>query len=84
MLVKIWPVGMQLTNCYLVGQVETREALVIDPGTDSETEAKKILKEHWPTPLDKDVQKEISEIISRAEKELPKSNLKMQKKLQKL
>ena len=37
--------------------------------------AKKILKEHWPTPLDKDVQKEISEIISRAEKELPKSTL---------
>ncbi len=32
-----------------------------------------ILKEHWPTPLDKDVQKEISEIIRRAKKELPKS-----------
>ncbi len=30
-----------------------------------------ILKEHWPTPLDKDIQKEISEIIRRAEKELP-------------
>jgi len=37
--------------------------------------AEEILKEHWPTPLDKDVQKEISEIISRAEKELPKSTL---------
>ncbi|UCE15521.1 MAG: trimethylamine methyltransferase family protein [Candidatus Bathyarchaeota archaeon] len=35
--------------------------------------AEEILREHWPTPLDKDVQKEISEIISRAEKELPKS-----------
>jgi len=35
--------------------------------------AEQILKEHWPTPLDKDAQKEISEIISRAEKELPKS-----------
>jgi trimethylamine--corrinoid protein Co-methyltransferase len=35
--------------------------------------AEEILKEHWPTPLDKDVQKEISEIISKAEKELPKS-----------
>jgi len=34
-----------------------------------------ILKEHWPTPLDKDVQKEISEIIGRAEKKLPKSAL---------
>ncbi len=32
-----------------------------------------LLKEHWPTPLDKDTQKEISEIIRRAEKELPKS-----------
>jgi len=28
-----------------VGQVETRKAIVIDPGTDRETEAKKILKE---------------------------------------
>ncbi len=35
--------------------------------------AEKILKDHWPTPLDKDVQKEISEIIRKAEKELPKS-----------
>jgi trimethylamine--corrinoid protein Co-methyltransferase len=37
--------------------------------------AEEILRDHWPTPLDKDVQKEISEIISRAEKELPKSTL---------
>jgi len=35
--------------------------------------AEKILEEHWPTPLDRDVQKEISEIIRRAEDELPKS-----------
>jgi len=35
--------------------------------------AEEILKDYWPTPLDKDVQKEISEIIERAEKELPKS-----------
>jgi trimethylamine--corrinoid protein Co-methyltransferase len=35
--------------------------------------AEQILKEHRPKPLDKDVQKEISEIIGRAEKELPKS-----------
>lgn len=45
MFVKMWPVGMLLTNCYVVGQVETREAIVIDPGTDRETEVKKILKE---------------------------------------
>jgi len=37
--------------------------------------AEQILKDHWPTPLDKDAQKEISEIISRAEKELPKSTI---------
>jgi len=37
--------------------------------------AEQILKEHWPTPLDKDAKKEIAEIISRAEKELPKSTL---------
>ncbi|NIR87472.1 [trimethylamine--corrinoid protein] Co-methyltransferase, partial [Candidatus Bathyarchaeota archaeon] len=37
--------------------------------------AEEILREHWPTPLEKDVQKEISEIISRAEKTLPKSIL---------
>jgi len=36
--------------------------------------AEQILKDHWPTPLDKDVQKEISEIISRAEKELLKTS----------
>ena len=35
--------------------------------------AEEILREHWPKPLDKDVQKEISEIIERAEKELPKT-----------
>jgi trimethylamine--corrinoid protein Co-methyltransferase len=29
-----------------------------------------ILKEHWPTPLDKDVQREISSILKRAETEL--------------
>ncbi len=36
--------------------------------------AEEILKEHQPTPLDKDVQKEIQEIIRRAEKELPSRN----------
>ena len=36
---------MLLTNCYLVGQVDTREALVIDPGTDRENEARRILRE---------------------------------------
>ncbi|MDH5713559.1 MAG: trimethylamine methyltransferase family protein [Candidatus Bathyarchaeota archaeon] len=35
--------------------------------------AEEILKDHWPTPLDKDVQTEISETIRRAERELSKS-----------
>jgi len=34
--------------------------------------ARKILKEHWPTPLDKDVQREIADILKRAEMELGK------------
>jgi glyoxylase-like metal-dependent hydrolase (beta-lactamase superfamily II) len=45
MLVKMWPVGMLLTNCYLVGHLETEEAILIDPGTNREAEARKILKE---------------------------------------
>ncbi|MGD8506390.1 MAG: MBL fold metallo-hydrolase, partial [Candidatus Bathyarchaeota archaeon] len=45
MFVKMWPVGMLLTNCYVVGHIEAREALVIDPATDRETEASQILKE---------------------------------------
>jgi trimethylamine:corrinoid methyltransferase-like protein len=32
--------------------------------------ARGILKDHWPTPLDKDVQKEINSILKRAETEL--------------
>jgi len=36
--------------------------------------AEEILENHWPTPLDGDVNKEISDIIERAEKELPKSS----------
>jgi len=43
--------------------------------TRARERAEEILEEHWPTPLDKDVQKEISEIIERAEKELPKTTL---------
>jgi len=34
--------------------------------------ARKILREHWPTPLDKDVQREIANILKRAESELGK------------
>lgn len=45
MLIKMWPVGMLLTNCYLVGHEETEEAILIDPGTSREAEARRILKE---------------------------------------
>jgi trimethylamine--corrinoid protein Co-methyltransferase len=33
---------------------------------------RRILKEHWPTPLDKDIQKTIADILKRAEVELAK------------
>jgi trimethylamine--corrinoid protein Co-methyltransferase len=40
---------------------------------DAATErAGKILKEHWPTPLDKDVQRRIADVLKRAETELGK------------
>ncbi|UCE16743.1 MAG: trimethylamine methyltransferase family protein [Candidatus Bathyarchaeota archaeon] len=44
-------------------------------GEKAREKAKEILKEHCPTPLDKDVQKEISNIIEKAEKELSKKNI---------
>jgi glyoxylase-like metal-dependent hydrolase (beta-lactamase superfamily II) len=45
MFVKMFTVGMIETNCFLVGDTETQEAVVIDPGFDSSAEAKTILKE---------------------------------------
>jgi len=45
MFVKMFTVGMLGTNCFLVGDTETHEALIIDPGFDRESEAKTILKE---------------------------------------
>lgn len=45
MLVKMFTVGALGTNCYLVGDKEIREALIIDPGLDREFEAQNILKE---------------------------------------
>ena len=41
----MFTVGMFGTNCFLVADVETQEALIIDPGFDRESEAKTILKE---------------------------------------
>jgi len=45
MFVKMFTVGMLGTNCFLVGDTETHEALIIDPGFDRNSEAKTILKE---------------------------------------
>jgi len=45
MFVKMFTVGMLGTNCFLVGDTETHEALIIDPGLDRESEAKTILRE---------------------------------------
>jgi glyoxylase-like metal-dependent hydrolase (beta-lactamase superfamily II) len=40
----MFTVGALFTNCYLVWCEKTKEAIIIDPGFDSETEAMKILK----------------------------------------
>jgi len=45
MFVKMFTVGMIRTNCFIVGDVQAEEAVVIDPGFDSASEAKSILKE---------------------------------------
>jgi len=43
MIIKCFTVGWLSTNCYAVGCEETREAAIIDPGMDSETETESIL-----------------------------------------
>jgi glyoxylase-like metal-dependent hydrolase (beta-lactamase superfamily II) len=45
MFVKMFTVGMLGTNCYVVGDKDSGEAVVIDPGFDSEPEAQQILDE---------------------------------------
>ncbi len=45
MFVKMFTVGMLGTNCFLVGDTESGDAAVIDPGFERESEAKTILKE---------------------------------------
>jgi glyoxylase-like metal-dependent hydrolase (beta-lactamase superfamily II) len=41
----MFTVGMLETNCFIVGDTHSEEAVVIDPGFDSASEAKSILKE---------------------------------------
>jgi hydroxyacylglutathione hydrolase len=43
MIIKRFTVGWLCTNCYVVGCEETKEAVVIDPGAQSERETEKIL-----------------------------------------
>jgi len=43
MIIKMFTFGMYLTNCYVVGCEETKEAIVIDPGFDREKEAEEVL-----------------------------------------
>jgi len=45
MFVKMFTVGILASNCFLVADTETSEAAVIDPGFDSESEAKAIINE---------------------------------------
>ena len=43
MILKMFTFGMFLTNCYVVGCEETKEAIVIDPGFDRDKEAEEVL-----------------------------------------
>lgn len=45
MFVKMFTVGMLGTNCFLIGDTESGDAAVIDPGFDRESEARTILRE---------------------------------------
>ena len=45
MFVKMFTVGMLATNCFLVADAESHEALIIYPGFDRESEAKTILND---------------------------------------
>jgi glyoxylase-like metal-dependent hydrolase (beta-lactamase superfamily II) len=45
MFVKMFTVGMLGTNCYVVGDKNSGEAIVIDPGFETESEAQHILNE---------------------------------------
>lgn len=45
MLIKMFTVGMLRTNCFIVGDIKTGEAIVIDPGFYHASEAKSILNE---------------------------------------
>jgi hydroxyacylglutathione hydrolase len=43
MLVKMFTVGMLSTNCFILADAQTKEAIIIDPGFNNTSEAKQIL-----------------------------------------
>ena len=45
MIVKMLTLGTLYTNCYIVSCIETKEALIIDPGFEEKKDAEKVLKE---------------------------------------
>jgi len=45
MFVKMFTVGILATNCFLIAETESGEALIVDPGLDKESEAATILRE---------------------------------------
>jgi hydroxyacylglutathione hydrolase len=45
MLIEMFTVGMLGTNCFVISNTQTKEAIVIDPGFDNASEAKNILNE---------------------------------------
>jgi len=45
MFIKMFTVGVLGTNCFVVGDTQTEEAIVIDPGLNHASEAKNILQE---------------------------------------
>ncbi|GAA3960838.1 MBL fold metallo-hydrolase [Gordonia caeni] len=51
MIITGFPAGMFQTNCYLVADEESREAIVIDPGQDSAPQVRDLLAEQSLTPV---------------------------------
>jgi hydroxyacylglutathione hydrolase len=44
MIIQMFTVGKLFTNCYIVACQETKEAIIIDPGFESVSEAEKVFK----------------------------------------
>ena len=44
MIVQMFTIGRLFTNCYIVGCEQTKEAIVIDPGFDTQLEAERVFE----------------------------------------